>query len=430
MGESARHGEFRDRVTAARRGRAVEWEATRALLVPANFPDTIRRLRAKIAGTPLGDDVRGALLNALRDDADRVQALPADALKVWTGLPASKGVRALCLLFGVAPASREAPVTGWSQEEIAAFVERERNPFELLAAVDVPSVLDLGAGDLSFAAELVERYLPRARASGRELLLHALDRIDPSSALGGPLQADPALVARLRATDGLQFRFWPNQDMFAPTADVRLRSRYTLVVCMAPATPTFAYEPSRFSAGRIHEELRRTKGEFRRVRVDGEDALEVMHGGRRLLFPPWKFDIRGPLALLDLISRRGHACVLGAVDGQVFWEILSQLIEDPAARAPDVVLSPARIEALAGPFRRLAELPVGASIRLADLMPLRQALPRVMGPHPGDHLYRFRYVEIRRGATFNDMPAGKTARLFTTMTEEPPPWWLLLIPEA
>jgi len=430
MTASARHGEFRARVAAARSGRAAEWEATRALVVPATFPDTIRRLRAAIAGTPLADDVRDALLDALRNDADRVQALPADVLKIWTGLPASKGVRALCLLFGVASANRDGPVTPWSQEEIAAFVQQERNPFQLLAAADVPSLLDLGAGDLSFAAEVVDRYLPRVRAAGRELVLHALDRIDPSSALGGPLQADPALVTRLRATEGLQFRFRPNEDMFAPTADVRLRPRYTLAVCQAPATPTFAYEPGRFSPGRIEEELRRTRGEYRRVRVDGEEALEVVHGGRRLLFPPWKFDVRGPLALLDLLSRRGNACVLGAVDAQVFWELLSQLVEDSAARAPDVVLSPARIDALKGPYRRLAQLPVGHSIRLEELTPVRQALPRVLGPHQGAPLYRFRYVEIRRGATFDDMPAGKTARLFSTMTEEPPPWWLLLVPES
>jgi hypothetical protein len=33
-------------------------------------------------------------------------------------------------------------------------------------------------------------------------------------------------------------------------------------------------------------------------------------------------------SLLDLVARRGFLCVLGAVDSQVFWEILAQLLDD------------------------------------------------------------------------------------------------------
>ena len=41
-------------------------------------------------------------------------------------------------------------------EEIEAFAHSHPNPFDLLLDADVASLLDLGAGDLSFATELVE----------------------------------------------------------------------------------------------------------------------------------------------------------------------------------------------------------------------------------------------------------------------------------
>ena len=153
------------------------------------------------------------------------------------------------------------------------------------------TVLDLGAGDLSFAGELVDRYLPRLVEQQRELVLHAVDRLDPRSKLGGPLHPGRERIARLQATPGLHFRFYGNRDMF----DLReldeaghLAARYTLVTCWAPATPTFAYEPTRLSEAIIQEDLRRSKGVFRQVRYEGESALEVLHGERSLIFPSWK----------------------------------------------------------------------------------------------------------------------------------------------
>nr|MBA2486879.1 hypothetical protein [Nitrospira sp.] len=211
----------------------------------------------------------------------------------------------------------------------------------------------------------------------------------------------------------------------------RLATRYLIVTCWAPATPTFAYEPTRLSAAMLAEELQRTKGNSRQVTHGKEPALEVLHAGRSLLFPSWKFDIRGPLALLELMAAQGALCVLGAVDSQVFWEILSQLIEDPGVRPANLVLSKQNIPAIfRNTFDRLSALPLGESCALSDLAPLRRTFPSVL-PIPVGHTagYRFRHVTIRRGALFEGIPASSTARRFREMTEETPPWFLTLVSE-
>jgi hypothetical protein len=47
-----------------------------------------------------------------------------------------------------------------------------------------------------------------------------------------------------------------------------------------------------------------------------------------------------------------------------------------------------------------------------------------------DTSYRFRYVEVSRGAVFDGLPASQTARRFSSMKEEAPPWMLVLVPDA
>ena len=178
-----------------------------------------------------------------------------------------------------------------------------RSPFDVLLTTPVATVLDLGSGDLSFAGELVDHYLPLLLTRQRELVLHAVDRLDPRSKLGGPLHPGRERLAQLQGKEGLAFRFYGDQDMFdlgQLDEAGHLAARYTLVTCWAPATPTFAYEPTRLSETVIQEDLRRSKGAFRRIRYEGEPALEVQHGERALIFPAWKFDIRGPVALLKI----------------------------------------------------------------------------------------------------------------------------------
>ena len=204
--------------------------------------------------------------------------------------------------------------------------------------------------------------------------------------------------------------------------------RYAVVTCWAPATPTFAYEPTRLSPSVIREDLRETRGASHHIHIDGEPALEVRHRDRRLLFPPWKFDIRGPLSLLQLLAHRGSLCILGAIDSQVFWELLTQLIEDPRARPADQLLTPSILaDSLGTLYQQLIDLPVGHSITLSDLTELRRNLPGVLHDCPAS--YRYRYVQVRRGAVFEGIPASSTARTFVHMTEETPPWFLALVPD-
>jgi hypothetical protein len=211
----------------------------------------------------------------------------------------------------------------------------------------------------------------------------------------------------------------------------KLAPRYTIATCWAPATPTFAYEPTRLSDQVITQELHRTKGTFRQINYSGEPALEVLHGDRALLFPAWKFEIRGPLALLDLLARRSVLCVLGAVDTQVFWEILAQLLDDARYRPDNQPFTPDNLQAIFGEvYERLSRLPLGETLNLTDCGLLRRQIPRVLPLLSTQDLsYRFRSVQIRRGGVFPGIPASSTARRFSDMVEESPPWMLILVPE-
>ena len=210
-----------------------------------------------------------------------------------------------------------------------------------------------------------------------------------------------------------------------------LLAQYTMVTCHAPATPTFAYEPTRLSPTTIHTHLTKTKGDYRTVRVHGEEALEVMHRGKCLTFPHWKFVVQGPLALLNLAARRGALCVLAAIDDEVFWEILAQLVEDPGMRPTDVVFTPDTLPEIFGHVHQtLSSLKIGERCSLSDIATLRGTVPaESRSRERKPPTYRFRFVEIRRGAVFPGMPAGGTARQFLHMSEEVPPWHLVLVPE-
>ncbi len=316
-----------------------------------------------------------------------------------------------------------------SSEVTEQFLREHHNPYELLLGAESPSVLDLGAGDLSFAEELALQYMPRLRQRGRTLTVHGVDRLQPGSRLGGPLHAPPERLKMLRSQEGLQFKFWGGQDMFEALSHKTALAHYTLVTCHAPANPTFAYEPTRVSRAAIERHLRSARGEYRVVREAGEQALEVLHGGRALLFPPWKFEVRGPLALLDLMRRRASVVVLSAMDQDVFWEVLSQVVADPQARPPDTILTPALLPDLFGGLHgTLTALPVGSSLLLADVTRLRDDIPAVLDG--AGTSYRFRYAEVRRGALFDGLPASQTARRFGSMKEEVPPWMLVLVPDA
>jgi hypothetical protein len=428
--------DFRSQITRLLQERDVQWHASRRLVEANSLSSTLQRLIEEARRVEIPRPVRDAIEVALRrGEVSKLQDLPAPRLRELTGLPPTKAVRALCVWFDLveSPASQW-PLPSLSSETVTTFIQHHDNPFDLLLEADVASLLDLGSGDLSFAAELADQYTSRVQHQRRQLTLHCLDRLHPNSKLGGPLHPNRQRLDALRARPGLSFQFFGDQDMFALDELERIGRMapcYTVVTCWAPATPTFAYEPTRLSVDVVTDELRRTKGSFRQTRFEGEAALEVQHGDRTLLFPPWKFDIRGPLALLDLMSRRGLVCVLGAVDSQVFWEVLAQLLEDERYRPQNLPFTAQTIPNVFGEtFDRLGALDVGQWVNLADLGSLRAQLPRVLPARPGETgRYHFSSIQIRRGAVFPEIPASSTARQFRDMVEESTPWFLCLVPE-
>jgi hypothetical protein len=428
--------EFRSQVSKLLQERDREWEASRRLIETGRLAPTLKRLIEEAGRTELPPTVKESIVVALKQgEAERIQDLPSPRLKELTGLPPSKAVRALCVWFDlVEPAATHWPVPPLDSQAVASYMRDHQIPFDILLTSGAASVLDLGAGDLSFAAELADQYAPKIRQQGGQLTLHCVDRLLPQSKLGGPLHPERDRLRALRSRPDLSFQFFGDQDMCALDRldrNGQLAPRYAIATCWAPATPTFAYEPTRLSAELIQNELQRTKGLFRQTQYAGEPALEVQHGDRALLFPPWKFDIRGPLALLDTLSRRGHLCVLGAVDSQVFWELLAQLLEADHYRPENQPFTSSNLPMIFGDvYRRLSALAIGDCIDLSLCGALRERIPRVLTTTaPQDSSYRFVSVIIRRGATFPNMPASSTARRFHDMVEETPPWMVTLVPE-
>jgi hypothetical protein len=427
--------EFRRRVSVRARQVPGQWETSKRLIEGITFLATIARLREAIRSKDLPASVKDTLLCLFERHAPRrAQDLNGEGLKSVTGLPPAKALRALVVFFDlVPPAAAKWPVTHLSSEEIVGAVRNLNNPFDLLCHADVASVLDIGAGDLSFAEELVDLYGADLTRQHRPFIVHCLDRLDPRSQLGGPLHASPNRLQMLQRKKGLSFSFLGNQDMFELGDLVKqevLASRYTIATCWAPATPTFAYEPARLSEAIIRDELNRTKGAFHQTRVGKEQALEVHHAGRALLFPSWKFEIIGPLALLSLLACRGFLCVLGAVDAQVFWELLAQLLEEPRYRPPNQAFNSVNLPEFFGEiYHALDRLPIGASMDLSDLAVLRRDYLRPNSSLSADgSTGHFRHVRICRGATFPGTPVSSTARKFASMTEEVPPWFVILVP--
>ncbi len=427
--------EFRRAVSRRARQVPAQWDGSKRLVDGPTFRSTIARLSEAIRRRDLPAAVRHALLSLFDQPLPlRLQDYNGDAFKSLTGFPPAKAIRALCVWFELVPApGSKWPATRMSSELIEGELRKLTNPFDLLSHADVASVLDIGAGDLSFAEELVDLHGRQCIQENRPFILHCLDRLDPRSRLGGPLHAQPERLQKLRQREGLSFAFFGNQDMFdLETLDERgsLASRYTIVTCWAPASPTFAYEPTRLSRTLITQDLMRSKGAFRRTSYGKETALEVQHHDRALLFPPWKFDVVGPRALLGFLAERGAVCVLGSVDVQVFWELLAQLLDDPRYRPQDELFTSLTLPNVFGRlYDVLSGLPVGDSIDLADLAPLRQQHSHSEGSRRRDGLTStFRYVRVSRGATFPGMPASSTARKFSAMTEEVPPWLVTLVP--
>ena len=425
--------DFRRRLREAVENNREVWAASRRLVAPSVAAETMQRLHEAVAGSSLDRGIREELLRVLAlAGRDGLQAISQERLRELTGLNPTKAVRNLCLLLGVGASAVDAgAVSSMTQEKVEAAVRGKDNPFDVLLEADVASLVDCGAGDLTFEETVVEQYLGPLEHAGRAFTLHAFDRLDPQEPFGAFVQADRDRLHRLRRhpSPALRFRYDGHRDMLDLASWRRDYARYTIAVCNSPATPTFAYEPSRLGDDVIRAHLRQTKGEFRHVKNKGREVLEVLHGGERLTFPPWKFDVYGPLALLDLLSRKGNLCVLSAVDMEAFWELLSQILPEDTARPQDVFFTESNTrEFLGKTYEQLLGLSVGQKMILAKV---RQDIPRVLGDE-GERCdtYGFRYVEIRRGAVFPGVPAGRTAYLFDQMKLEATPWFLTLVPTS
>lgn len=422
---------FREQIKASRESFPHHWEASRKYMAPEIFQATLPELLHCLQKCALEPALRERLLYALQQFAHPTGSKEANRmLKDLTGLPPSKAVRALMVWAMLAVEDREdrETLSGAQCEEI---IRRAFNPYDVLRHTTTPSLLDIGAGDLSFEQELADQLIPHLRNRGIPLTAHAFDRLMPGSRTGGVYHKNGNCERYLQKfpPEELRFRFWGGKDLETFLSVKGALPRYTVSTCHAPANPTFAYEPGRLNSAVIQEQLRTSRGPYRVSRYEGELVLEVDHQGQVLTFPPWKFDIVGPLALIRFMAQRSEVGILSAIDDEVFWEMLGQLLADDRFRPMNKIFTKDRLPAIFGHvYEALTSMAAGERKDLSQLANLRDPMPLDTAGET-DHLVpcRFRYVEIRRGAVLEGVPSSFTARQFSQMKEESIPWWVILV---
>ena len=356
-------------------------------------------------------------------------------LKELTGLPPSKAFRAL-LVWGVLAVggTEEDMEVNCSTEEMEICLRESRNPYDILLQSGAPTLLDIGAGDLTFEQEIVDQYVPQLRARKTALKIHAFDRLTPGSRVGGVYHKNRERDHYLKSfpAEELTYKFWGGMDLEKFGHAKGVFSRYTICTCHAPANPAFAYEPSRVDRKLIDDHLRGTRGQSRLSRYEGEAVLEVSHQGQDLTFPPWKFDIVGPLALLQFMTQRSRVGVLSAIDDEVFWELLSQILADDRFRPRNQIFIKETIPEIFGDvYKALISLSLGGRIDLAKVSNIRNSMPSETAPLTKSFtLPTFQHVEIRRGALWEGVPSSFTAKQFSHMKEESPPWWIIFLSDV
>lgn len=423
---------FRETIKVSRESFPHHWEASRKCMVPATFQTMLPALIHHIQKVSLDPSLRDRLIDALQQFSTPTGSKEGNkVLKELTGFPPSKAVRALIvwglLADGGSKGNPEKP-SGTQWEEIIRNVS---NPYDALMHTATPSLLDVGAGDLSFEQELVDHYIPYLRTQRTSLILHAFDRLMPGSRVGGVYHKNLDRERYLQSypPEELRFKFWGGMGLETFSKCKGRLPRYTVSACHAPANPTFAYEPSRLAPEIIHAHLQASRGNYHQSRYEGEPVLEVSHQGRTLTFPDWKFDILGPLVLLRFMGERSGVSVLSAIDDEVFWEMLSQLLADDRFRPINKIFTKALLPEIFGEvYEELSTMAVGERKDLSRLANLRDPMPFVGATkEDGQMSCRFRYVEIRRGAVLEGVPSSFTARQFSRMHEESTPWWVILV---
>ena len=154
--------EFRSCLKDLRSSKPREWQASRTLVAAENLVATLQRLSEAIRISTLAPEIREPLLAWLLPAAQE-SAIPdpdSDLLKRLTGFPRAKALRALCVHFGLTDLSdRSTAAPPWTTDHVEPFLRSHTNPFDLLLEVEAPSLLDLGAGDLSFVHELTAQLV-------------------------------------------------------------------------------------------------------------------------------------------------------------------------------------------------------------------------------------------------------------------------------
>lgn len=427
--------EFRTQIKAIRQTFPHHWETSRKLMTAKALSITLPDLIQSIQQAPLVPSLQKRLINALQQVGSKTTTKEVHQnLKDLTGLPPSKAVRALIVWGILAVYEHQAERDDLSTEELERHLREGPNPYDILLHSPSPSLLDIGAGDLTFEQELVDQYVPQLRAQNTLLRLHAFDRLAPGSRVGGVYHKNPDHEGYLKSfpVEELNYQFWGGMDVEQFGYAKGALPRYTMCTCHAPANPTFAYEPSRVDSSFILNHLQATRGQFHPGRYEGESVLEVSHQGKILTFPPWKFHIIGPLALLQLMGERSRVGVLSAIDDEVFWEILSQILADDQFRPPNQIFTKDNIPDVFGEvYKELSALSVGQRIDLSKIAKLRDSIPFGTIPLKATSIsWNVRYVEIRRGAFLDGIPSSFTAKQFSQMKEESTPWWILFIPDV
>ena len=300
--------ELRSRVKESRESYPHHWEASRKLMNQESLSTILPALIQSIQEASLVPSLQKSLIEVVQQFGQQTKTRQMhQTLKEVTGLPPSKAVRALIVWGVLAVGEKDEGVTeDLSAEELEGRLREGRNPYDILLHSQSPSLLDIGAGDLTFEQELVDQYVPQLRSHNKILRLHAFDRLTPGSRVGGVYHKNPDRERYLKSfpAEELKYQFWGGMDLeqFCQVKDAL--PRYTMCTCHAPANPTFAYEPSRVESSLILKHLQTTRGHFHPGRLEGESVLEVSHQDKILTFPPWKFNIIGPLALLELMGQR------------------------------------------------------------------------------------------------------------------------------
>jgi len=427
--------EFRTRIKSVRESSPQHWEASRKLMPPEILATRLPVLIQSIQQAGLRASIQDRLIAVVQQYGQQLKTREVhQVLKELTGLPPSKAIRALLVWGVLAVGEDQGASEDLFTEESERWLRESRNPYDILLQSAAPSLLDIGAGDLTFEQELVDQYVPQLRSHKRPLRVHAFDRLTPGSRVGGVYHKNPHREQYLQSfpQEELQFQFWGGIgiDQFGQ-AKGTLR-RYTMCTSHAPANPTFAYEPTRVDQKRIQEYLRSTRGQSQLSRYEGEPVLEVSHQGKQLTFPPWKFDIAGPVALLRCMTQRSPIGVLSAIDDEVFWELLSQILADIQYRPRNQIFTKDNIPEIFGEvYTALHALAIGDRMDLSRIAQLRGHLATETTPKDKTPTsLAFRYVEIRRGAIWKGIPSSFTAQQFSNMKEESPPWWIIFLTDV